>query len=40
MQKLIDLDEETKMLLEIKAAKAKKKLKIYIQDLLIKHSKK
>jgi len=40
MKKIIELDEDTKMLLEIKAAKAKKKLKIYIQDLLINHSKK
>ena len=40
MRKLIDIPEENKVLekLKIKAVKAKKDLKNYIQDLLIEHS--
>ena len=41
MKKLIDIPEENKVLenLQIKAVKAGRDLKNYIQDLLINHSK-
>lgn len=40
MRKLIDIPEENKVLekLQIKAIKAKKDLKNYIQDILIAHA--
>lgn len=40
MRKLIDIPEKDKILekLQIKAIKAKKNLKNYIEDLLIKHA--
>ncbi len=40
MKKLIDIPEENKVLekLQIKAIKAKKNLKNYIEDFLIKHA--
>jgi len=40
MRKLIDIPEENKVLekLQIKAIKAKKDLKNYIQDILISHA--
>ncbi len=40
MKKIIDIPEETKIALHIKAVKAGKDLKNYIQDLLEDHSKK
>lgn len=40
MKKIIDLDKETKIALSIKAAKKGMDLKNYIQEVLIKHSKK
>jgi hypothetical protein len=39
MRKLIDIPEDIKIKLQIKAVKAKTNLKNYIEDLLIKHSK-
>lgn len=38
MRKLIDIPDKTKTKLQIKAAKANKDLKNYIQDLLIDHA--
>jgi len=39
MRKLIDIDDKIKIKLQIKAVKAGKDLKNYIQDLLIDHAK-
>lgn len=39
MRKLIDLDDATFKTLSKKAIDKGKKLKIYIQDILVKHSK-
>ena len=39
MKKIIDIDEKTKKSLQIKAVKADKDLKTYIQDVLIDHAK-
>ena len=39
MKKIIDLPEDVKIKLQIKAVKKGKDLKNYIQDILINHSK-
>jgi len=38
MKKIIELSDKVKLKLEIKAAKKGKKLKPYIEDLLIEHA--